>query len=458
MSTKLNATNISIFYRIFDFLSLFIGLYLSCYFLDIHVSSKDITFICLIQFLFFLFICEITDFYRSSKGMRLRNQIEILFTNIFFSSLITFFVFIVNDLKDFDYRLAILTFIVTCLSAFSFRILLRISYRKLIIVGTNLQNTLVIGDTKRAAKVLKEIEYSKWRGYNSLGLYSFQNEVSSESVFSGTFDDVKTMLQDNKIDKIYVIIDKHNLSQAEELLTLLTDSTCTTIIVPDLFQLEYLYTKVEDLNRIPTIPLIDTDIQGINAVLKRIEDIVFSLMIITLISPILIVISIAIKLTSEGPVLFKQTRYGLNGKPITVFKFRSMRVMENGHEVKQATKNDPRVTKVGAFIRRTSLDELPQFFNVLLGTMSIVGPRPHAVSHNEQYRKLIPGYMLRHKVKPGITGLAQINGWRGETDTLDKMEKRIECDLMYIKNWSIWLDVKIIFLTVFKGFINKSAY
>ncbi|MGT9368971.1 sugar transferase, partial [Escherichia coli] len=162
--------------------------------------------------------------------------------------------------------------------------------------------------------------------------------------------------------------------------------------------------------------------------------------------------------TSKGPVIFRQVRYGMDGKPIKVWKFRSMTVMENDDKVIQATKNDIRVTKVGKFLRSTSLDELPQFFNVLFGQMSVVGPRPHAVSHNEQYRSLIQGYMLRHKVKPGITGLAQINGWRGETDTLEKMEKRIEYDLLYIRGWSIWLDLKIIFLTVFKGFINKSAY
>ena len=148
----------------------------------------------------------------------------------------------------------------------------------------------------------------------------------------------------------------------------------------------------------------------------------------------------------------------MDGKQIRVWKFRTMTVMENSETVIQATKNDIRVTKFGRFLRRTSLDELPQFFNVWYGQMSVVGPRPHAVAHNEQYRSLIQGYMLRHKVKPGITGLAQINGWRGETDTLEKMEKRIEYDLIYIRAWSIWLDLKIIFLTIFKGFVNKSAY
>lgn len=181
-------------------------------------------------------------------------------------------------------------------------------------------------------------------------------------------------------------------------------------------------------------------------------------MITLLISPLLIAIALGVKLSSPGPVLFKQDRYGLGGKKIKVWKFRSMKVMENDAVVTQATKNDPRVTRFGAFIRRTSLDELPQFLNVLQGSMSIVGPRPHAVAHNEQYRQIVDNYMIRHKIKPGITGWAQINGYRGETDTLDKMEKRVRYDIQYMQNWSLWLDLKIIFLTIFKGFVSETAY
>lgn len=276
------------------------------------------------------------------------------------------------------------------------------------------------------------------------------------------FDDINT----KNIDIVYINLE--SIITINNIIDQLKNTTCSIILISNTNQVNTIHLntkdyflsdpKLETINDIFLIKLFDTPFYGFNRFIKRLEDIVLSIMILILISPILLAVAFAIKLTSQGPVLFKQTRNGLNGKPITVFKFRSMKVMENGQEVKQATKNDPRVTKVGAFIRRTSLDELPQFFNVLSGSMSIVGPRPHAVSHNEQYRALIPGYMLRHKVKPGITGLAQIRGWRGETDTLDKMEKRVECDLMYIKHWSLWLDIKIIFLTIFKGFINKSAY
>jgi len=172
----------------------------------------------------------------------------------------------------------------------------------------------------------------------------------------------------------------------------------------------------------------------------------------------MLAVAIAVKLSSKGPVFFRQRRYGLNGEVIYVLKFRTMTVSEDGDAVKQATKNDQRITPVGAFLRRTSLDELPQFLQVLTGEMSIVGPRPHAVVHNELYRQQIRGYMLRHKVKPGITGWAQVNGWRGETDTLDKMAKRVEHDLEYIRRWNFFWDIEIIFRTVFSSRARKNAY
>jgi putative colanic acid biosynthesis UDP-glucose lipid carrier transferase len=172
----------------------------------------------------------------------------------------------------------------------------------------------------------------------------------------------------------------------------------------------------------------------------------------------MVIIALAIKLTSRGPVIFKQRRYGLDGSEINVYKFRSMTVQENGDAIKQATRGDARITRVGAFLRRTSLDELPQFFNVVQGRMSVVGPRPHAVAHNEMYRKLIKGYMIRHKVKPGITGLAQVNGARGETDTVEKMEVRIRYDLEYLRHWSLRLDLLIIAKTLLVAFRDPNAY
>jgi Undecaprenyl-phosphate glucose phosphotransferase len=202
----------------------------------------------------------------------------------------------------------------------------------------------------------------------------------------------------------------------------------------------------------------DTPFRGWRRAVKRVEDIVLGTIFLLMCAVPMLLIALAIKLTSKGPVLFKQPRHGENGREFNVLKFRSMRVMETGSVVTQAQRNDPRITPVGAFIRRTSLDELPQFINVVMGNMSLVGPRPHAVAHNELYRTQILEYMRRHKVKPGITGWAQVNGLRGETDKLEKMVARVEHDLAYIQNWSLWLDIKIIFLTVFGRKVRQNAY
>ena len=198
----------------------------------------------------------------------------------------------------------------------------------------------------------------------------------------------------------------------------------------------------------PVISVCETPFRGANGVVKRISDVLLSLLILVLILPLLLVVGIAVKITSPGPVIFKQRRYGLDGEEILVYKFRSMTVTEDGGDIRQAQKGDRRITPLGAFMRRTSIDELPQFVNVLQGRMSIVGPRPHAVAHNELYRKLIKGYMVRHKVRPGITGWAQVNGYRGETVTLDKMQGRIDYDLDYLRNWSLRLDLHIILKTI----------
>ena len=204
--------------------------------------------------------------------------------------------------------------------------------------------------------------------------------------------------------------------------------------------------------------LCETPFTGTNRLVKRLSDIVLASLILVLIAPLLLAIAIAIKLTSPGPVIFKQRRNGLDGEEIVVYKFRSMRTQDDGDVVQQATKDDPRITPLGRFLRRSSLDELPQFINVLQGRMSIVGPRPHAVAHNEQYRQLIKAYMVRHKVKPGITGWAQIHGHRGETDTIEKMQARVEYDLEYLRNWSLGLDLQIIARTIKVVFFARNAY
>jgi putative colanic acid biosynthesis UDP-glucose lipid carrier transferase len=220
-----------------------------------------------------------------------------------------------------------------------------------------------------------------------------------------------------------------------------------------------MHSKVTNLRGIPIVSVFDTPLNSpLDGLIKRIEDLALCSVILPLIALPMLVIGTIIKLSSPGPVIFKQLRYGVNGEAIKIWKFRSMTVMENGNTVTQATANDKRVTPFGNFLRRTSLDELPQFINVLQGTMSVVGPRPHAIAHNEYYRKHIQGYMLRHKMKPGITGLAQVHGCRGDTETMEKMEARIHYDLDYIRQWSVFLDLKIVAQTIFKGFVGENVY
>ncbi|WP_417870447.1 undecaprenyl-phosphate glucose phosphotransferase [Vibrio furnissii] len=266
------------------------------------------------------------------------------------------------------------------------------------------------------------------------------------------------LAKEGGIDEVFIALPMVARDRIRHYLDELSDSTVDTYLVPDLYTYNLNVSQLKRIGGVQTFSIFSSPFDGMGKVIKRIEDIVIGSMIALLISPALIAVAVGVKLSSPGPVLFKQDRYGLGGKKIKVWKFRSMKVMENDAVVTQATKNDPRVTKFGAFIRRTSLDELPQFLNVLQGSMSIVGPRPHAVAHNEQYRKIVDNYMIRHKIKPGITGWAQINGYRGETETVDKMEKRVRYDIQYMQNWSLWLDIKIIFLTVFKGFVSETAY
>jgi putative colanic acid biosynthesis UDP-glucose lipid carrier transferase len=233
-------------------------------------------------------------------------------------------------------------------------------------------------------------------------------------------------------------------ADAIDIVERLADTTVSVYMVPDYFETHLFHGHWSNLGGIPLVSVFDTPFWGAHGWLKKVQDLTLGALILAIAAIPMALIALAVKLTSRGPVFFRQRRYGIDGKEITVMKFRTMTVTEDGANVVQAQKNDPRLTSIGGFLRKHSLDELPQFINVLRGEMSIVGPRPHAVAHNELYRRKVKGYMLRHKVKPGITGWAQINGWRGETDDLHKMEKRVEYDLWYIRNWSFWLDIKII--------------
>ncbi|HBR1047230.1 TPA: undecaprenyl-phosphate glucose phosphotransferase [Klebsiella pneumoniae] len=456
--SKPNASLISMLQRIFDILIIFIGLYLSVKINNQAVSIVHLL-VALIVLVFFQMVGGITDFYRSWRGVKLSTELRLVLKNwttsiLIMSSLIFFF-----SGMHLGASIIIQWYLITCFGILFCRVGIRYASGVCRRFGYNTRNVAIAGSQDIGFSLMKAFKEESWMGFNVVGVYDDHTERKhSEVPYVGNFNDLICDARSGKLDRIYLAMKMSDDVKLRELVSELSDTTCSVSLIPDVFTFNILQSRTEEINGVPVVPLFDTPLNGINMVFKRIEDIILSIIIIIIISPVLLAIACAVKFTSPGPIIFKQNRYGMDGKAINVFKFRSMRVMENDNKVIQATKNDIRVTKVGRFLRRTSLDELPQFINVLMGNMSIVGPRPHAVAHNEQYRKLIKGYMLRHKVKPGITGWAQINGWRGETDTLEKMEKRVEYDLEYIRSWSLYLDFKIIFMTIIKGFIHKAAY
>ena len=274
----------------------------------------------------------------------------------------------------------------------------------------------------------------------------------------GSVEDVARYVKRHAVHVVYITLPMTRDPRIVRMLDELRDTTASVYFVPSTLPFDMIQARVDHIGNVPVLAVCETPFYGINGVLKRATDVVISTLALLAIWPLMAAIAVGVKLTSSGPVLFRQRRCGLDGKEIVVLKFRTMTVCEDGPEVAQAQRNDPRVTAFGAFLRRTSLDELPQFINVLAGSMSIVGPRPHAAAHNEQYRGLINGYMVRHKVRPGITGWAQVNGFRGETETIDKMKRRVEYDLDYLNHWSLSLDLWIVLKTVLLLVKDKKAY
>ncbi|OYU99339.1 MAG: undecaprenyl-phosphate glucose phosphotransferase [Burkholderiales bacterium PBB5] len=326
----------------------------------------------------------------------------------------------------------------------------------------NRASAVIIGAGPLGAKVAQRITSLPAQGIDVAGFFDDRADVrvheSARPRRLGTLRDAAPYIRAHGIKEVFITLPLGSQPRIVELLEDLQGTTASIYFVPDVFGISIIQGRLLDMNGMPVVGICETPFTGTNRLIKRISDVVLSLLILVLISPVLLAVAIGVKLSSPGPVIFRQRRNGLDGEEIIVYKFRSMRAMDNGAVVKQATKGDPRITPFGAFIRKTSLDELPQFVNVLQGSMSIVGPRPHAVAHNEQYRQLIKAYMVRHKVKPGITGWAQVNGLRGETDTIEKMQARVEYDLAYLRNWSLALDLQIILRTVKSMAADSKAY
>ncbi|PCI07343.1 MAG: undecaprenyl-phosphate glucose phosphotransferase [Gammaproteobacteria bacterium] len=329
--------------------------------------------------------------------------------------------------------------------------------------GKNFRRVVIVGAGHLGRRLLSQTVGSPWTGFKIEGLFDDDKKLHGTAIdgykIVGGIEDVESFVGSNFIDEVWIALPLRAEDRVKALLYALRHRPINIKFIPDIFGFSLLNHSMTEIAGLPAVNLSDSPMGGGNKIVKALEDRLLAMIIIPLIAPLMILIAIAIKATSSGPILFKQKRHGWDGKIINVYKFRTMKqhTVVAG-KVTQACKGDSRITPLGHFLRSSSLDELPQFFNVLQGRMSIVGPRPHAIEHNELYKEQVDQYMLRHMVKPGITGWAQVNGYRGETDTLDKMKKRVEYDLFYIENWSLWFDLKIIIITLFKGFAHKNAH
>lgn len=414
--------------------------------------------------LIFGLVGRFTDIYGSWSGRPFFRD-EVMRTVVTWLTTFLFLVFIIfatNTSGEYLRSVLIGWLFITPVLLVTNRYLLRVLQAHLKSLGINNKTIAVVGATEQGIQFANALQTRTDAGFQVAGFYTFEdNEQSKLPNNYAHIGNVETMLKDARSgqwDQIYLALPSEQNEAAASLINKLSDSITPIRMIPDDFTHSLVHSKYMEIADTPVFCIYDAPLSLQSSFVKRIEDIVGGAILLTLSLPVMAIIAIAVKTTSPGPVLFKQTRHGLRGKPFSVWKFRTMTVCENGSDVKQATRNDLRITRIGRFLRRSSLDELPQFFNVLQGHMSIVGPRPHAVAHNEEYRERIPGYMLRHLMKPGITGWAQVNGWRGETDTLHKMQKRVECDMEYIRSWSLGFDLKIIFVTAFKTLFDKNAY
>lgn len=418
-------------------------------------------FLIIISFLLIVVTFEFCGVYYRYRTTPISNRIlKIFFSWFLVLTILSFIGFITKSSDLFSRAVIIIWAVLTPFAISGLHILVGLFLSRVRAMGLNRRTAIVIGMNSASAELVDRLSETPHIGITVKGFFvnSRFPELSNHPTVLGDFSDVRDYVKTKSPDIVYIT---HPLEDSETIANLieqLQDTTACVYCIPNSLILNLLNSRLYELNGMPLIALWEVPFTQVQYTLKRLFDIGFSAMALLFCIPILAIIILAIKLTSPGPVFFQQDRYGLNGRKIKVLKFRTMRVMENDQVVIQAKRNDPRVTSIGKFLRKTSLDELPQFINVLRGDMSVVGPRPHAVTHNELYRKKIQGYMLRHKIKPGITGWAQVNGSRGETDTLDKMQKRIDYDLEYLDNWSLWLDVRIIIKTVVAVFARQNAY
>lgn len=416
--------------------------------------------------LIFHLVAETNGLYRSWRTAKMRQEgMHVLVTWFIVVPVLLGLAFITKSSAHHSRFISVVWFAVTPVLLLIWRFFVRTVLMELRRRGKNSRTVAIAGVTRMGERLAENILKDPYSGMQLVGFYDDRSRGRCHALqgdwgdgFAGDLDQLVDDARKGALDYIYITLPLRAEPRINDIVRRLADTTATVHVVADFLVFDLLHAQWSTVGDIPVVSIFDTPFHGVGGWLKRLEDVVIGTVILTIIALPMMAIALGVKLSSPGPVLFRQRRYGLNGKEIRVLKFRTMSVCEDGPNIKQATRGDSRITRFGAFLRQTSLDELPQFLQVVTGEMSIVGPRPHAVAHNEMYRHQIHGYMLRHKVKPGITGWAQVNGWRGETDTVDKMERRVEHDLEYIHNWGLAWDLKIIFLTVFGSKKRENAY
>jgi len=364
--------------------------------------------------------------------------------------------------EDFSRRVVVTWVLVTPVLLVMLSLVLHGITRALLRDAAQARRAVIVGCTQASMELARRLSLHVEIGISVAGFFDDRGTdrlgCSEHAQLLGKFDDVSAFVNERNIDVIFIAIPPGQVARVQELVHELGDTTASIYFLPDVSGFDCIQQRASEMLGMPVVAMCETPFHGYRGLIKRLMDVVIASCALILLSPVLLGIAWAVKRGSPGPVLFRQRRYGLDGREIMVYKFRSMTVCENGATVTQASRNDARVTPIGKHLRRWSLDELPQLINVLQGTMSIVGPRPHAVAHNEEYRKLIKRYMVRHKVLPGITGLAQVRGCRGETARVEHMERRVLFDLEYMRRWSPMLDLEIILATAVAVIRTDRAY
>ena len=423
------------------------------------------TLLAAVAAIIFYLSAEAVHMYDDRRSQALRYDMRNLATAWGTTTVAILFLGYALKVSDLYSRAAVMIwYLLTPMVLVTWRVVVRSSLTKVRTLGYNIRRVAIVGASEQGMQVARAVEGAPWMGLKLIGIFDDRAPALGRiptdlpTPLLGKTDDLLREAVRGRVDMVYVTLPINNTERIGRLLNALSDTTTSVYFVPDMFLFSMFNGRWVRIGELPAVSVFETPFYGIGGWIKRTEDIVLASLILLVMAIPMLAIAIAIRLTSPGPALFRQRRYGLDGREFAMWKFRTMTLCQDEGDIPQATRDDPRVTRVGAFLRRTSLDELPQLFNVLAGTMSVVGPRPHATAHNEYYRRLVRHYMVRHKVRPGISGWAQASGWRGETDTIEKMEARVEHDLWYIRNWSVLLDMKIILMTLRHGWRDHNAY